>query len=157
MISIKGIQRVDGVQDVVELLTCGRFYRKDNGYWLSYKESEATGFEGHRTTLHVEDRRVTMRRIGSTSSHLVVEPGSRHQCSYETQIGAFTVGISGGEIRSTLSDDGGEVDFSYEMDINAALASENRVIIRVQAQNTPAGRIEKTEAKPPLGECGTIC
>jgi uncharacterized beta-barrel protein YwiB (DUF1934 family) len=138
MISIKGIQRVDGQQDVVELLTRGHFYRRGNGYWLSYNESEATGFEGHRTTLHVEDRRVTMRRTGSTTSHLVIEPGSRHQCCYETGLGAFTVGISGGAIRSTLSDEGGEVDFSYDMDVNAALASENRVIIRVQAQGAPA-------------------
>lgn len=64
MISIKGIQRVDGEQEVVELLTCGRFYRRNNSYWLSYQESEATGFEGHRTTLHVEPNRVTMQRSG---------------------------------------------------------------------------------------------
>lgn len=132
MISIKGIQRVDGEQEVVELLTCGRFYRRNNSYWLSYQESEATGFEGHRTTLHVEPNRVTMQRSGPASTQLIVEGGCRHQCFYDTGYGALTVGINGRQIRSTLTDDGGELDFSYAMDINTALASEYQVIIKVE-------------------------
>ena len=132
MISIKGIQRVDGEQEVVELLTRGRFYRRNNSYWLSYQESEATGFEGHRTTLHVEPNRVTMQRSGPASTQLIVEGGCRHQCFYDTGYGALTVGINGRQIRSTLTDDGGELDFSYAMDINTALASEHQVIIKVE-------------------------
>lgn len=134
MISIKGIYSNDGEKDMVELLTCGRFYRKNNSYWLCYEESETTGFEGQRTTLHVEKDRVTMRRSGSFDSQLIIERGSRHQCLYDTGYGAITVGINGREINSTLTDDGGEVDFSYAMDINSALTSENRVIIRVEPQ-----------------------
>lgn len=134
MITIKGIYNVNGERDVVELLTCGDFYKKNDGYWLSYDETETTGFEGHRTTLHVEQGRVTMQRTGLTNSQLVVEKGCRHQCSYDTGYGAIMVGINGRDIRSTLSEDGGEVDFSYAMDINTALASENRVIIKVAPQ-----------------------
>lgn len=134
MITIKGIYNVNGEKDVIELLTCGDFYKKSDGYWLSYEETETTGFEGHHTTLHVEQGRVTMQRTGLTNSQLVVEKGCRHQCSYDTGYGSIMVGINGRDIRSTLSDDGGEVDFSYAMDINTALASENRVIIKVLPQ-----------------------
>lgn len=133
MIQIKGIQRVDGELDSVELLTCGRFYRKNDSYYLSYEESETTGFEGCRTTLRVDaEERVTMRRAGRTNSQLVVEKGCRHQCHYDTGFGPLVVGVSGERIKSTLSDKGGELEFSYSMDINAALASENRVIISVK-------------------------
>lgn len=134
MITIKGIYNVNGERDVVELLTCGDFYKKNDDYWLSYDETETTGFEGHRTTLHVEPSRVTMQRSGKTESQLIVERGCRHQCSYDTGYGAVMVGINGRDIRSTLSEAGGEVDFSYAMDINTALASENRVIIKVAPQ-----------------------
>lgn len=139
MISIKGIQRIDGEQEVVELFTCGRFYRRNNSYWLSYQESETTGFEGHRTTLHIEPNRVTMQRSGPTSSQLIVEGGCRHQCFYDTGYGALTVGINGREIRSTLTDEGGELDFSYAMDINTALASEHRVMIKVKVGGQAPG------------------
>ena len=134
MITIKGIYNVNGEKDVVELLTQGNFYKKNDSYWLSYEESETTGFDGHHTTLHVERNRVTMSRTGLTNSQLIIEKGSRHQCSYDTGYGPIMVGINGRDIRSTLSDDGGEVDFSYAMDINTALTSENRVIIKVSPQ-----------------------
>lgn len=142
MISIKGIQRVEGEKETVELLTCGRFYRRNNSYWLSYRESETTGFEGHKTTLRVEENRVTMRRSGPMSTQLIVERGCRHQCLYETGYGAMTVGINGRAIRSTLTDDGGELDFSYSMDINTALASEHRVIIKVDVAANGADTAE---------------
>ena len=134
MITIKGIYNVNGERDVVELMTCGDFYKTNDGYWLSYDETETTGFDGHRTTLRVEPGRVTMQRTGPTDSQLIVEKGCRHQCSYDTGYGAVMVGINGRDIRSTLSEAGGEVDFSYAMDINTALASENRVIIKVAPQ-----------------------
>ena len=132
MISIKGISNANQNEDVVELLTSGLFYRGDNSFLLSYNESETTGFAGHKTTLKIEDKRVIMNRTGKTNSQLVVEKGCRHQCNYDTGYGSITVGVSGIEISSTLSDEGGEVDFSYEMDINTALACENRVIIKVE-------------------------
>ncbi|MBP0981316.1 MAG: DUF1934 domain-containing protein [Oscillospiraceae bacterium] len=85
--------------------------------------------------MELEKDRVTMRRSGSFDTQLIIEKGSRHQCLYDTGFGAITVGINGRDVRSTLNDDGGEVDFSYAMDINTALTSENRVIIKVDPQN----------------------
>lgn len=135
MITIKGIYDVDGSHDTIELLTRGRFYRRNNSYWVSYDETETTGFEGHKTTLHIEPDKVTMRRSGASESQLVVQKGARHQCLYDTGFGAITVGVSGRNVVSTLDDAGGTVDFSYSMDINTALTSENRVIIKVVPQN----------------------
>ena len=135
MITIKGNYDIDGSNDTIELLTSGRYYRRNNSYWVSYDETETTGYEGHKTTLHIEPDKVTMRRSGVSESQLIVQKGVRHQCMYNTGFGAMTVGVSGKNVKSTLSDDGGTVDFSYSMDINTALTSENRVIIKVAPQN----------------------
>ena len=135
MISIKGISNANQNEDVVELLTSGWFSRSSDSFWLSYNETETTGFAGHKTTLQVDDKRVIMNRTGATTSQLVVEKGCRHQCNYDTGYGLITVGVSGIDISSTLSDEGGELDFSYSMDINTALACENRVIIKVETSD----------------------
>ena len=131
MISIKGIQRVDGEQEVVELLTCGRFYRRNNSYWLSYQESEATGFEGARTTLTCEQGRVTMTRTGSVHTQLIIEEGKRHQCSYDLGFGSMIIGVSCSHIQSTLDDNGGSLSFGYSLDLNTALTSEHQVTVSV--------------------------
>ncbi len=140
LISIKGIQTQDGEEDVVELLTTGSFYRRGENYYIAYDESEATGFEGARTTVKLEeqDARVTMKRSGSISSQLIIESGIRHQCNYDTGYGNIIIGVLGDHIRTTLTDEGGKLEFGYSLDVNASLASEHTVAIEVRSENNRA-------------------
>ena len=137
MLTIRGTQRIDGQEETVELLTCGQLARRNGSYWISYDESETTGFAGHRTTLHIETNRVTMRRTGLTSSNLVIEKGARHQCAYDTGFGMLNIGICGSFVRSSLDDNGGDVDFGYSMDVDTALQAEQRVTIHVANAAAP--------------------
>ncbi len=133
-ITIKGIQYADGDQDLVELTTIGSLCRRNGAYYISYDESEATGFEGAKTTLKVEgDQRVTMRRTGENMrSQLIIEKGQRHQCFYDTGYGSLTLGISGDDIVSCLDDNGGHLQVRYTLDINASMASENELSVDVE-------------------------
>lgn len=134
-ITVQGFQTVEGEQDQVELMTTGRFYRKDGLYYLTYEETEATGFAGCRTTLKVgPGRKVTMTRFGANRSQLIVEDGVRHQCSYDTGYGSITIGVMGSHFASQLTDQGGSLEFGYSLDIDTCVASENRVCIQVQEQ-----------------------
>lgn len=56
LITIKGTQKIGNEKDVIEMVTTGRFYRKNQMYYISYEETEATGYEGCRTTLKVGQR-----------------------------------------------------------------------------------------------------
>ena len=133
LFKIKGVYRQNGEEDEVELLTTGSYYKRNGHYYIAYDESEATGFEGTRTILKVEnDDRVTMIRSGATKSQLIVDRGMRHQCHYDTGFGAMTIGVWGDRIVSSLDDHGGDLEFSYSLDINAFLASENMVYVSVQ-------------------------
>ena len=134
MITIKGTQFADNEQDSVELTTVGRLYRRGKAYYICYNESEATGFDGAKTTLKVEgDRRVTMRRTGENMrSQLIIEKGERHQCFYDTGYGAMMLGISGDDIISCLNDSGGHLRVRYTLDVNASMASENELQVDVE-------------------------
>lgn len=134
LISIKGTVSSEGaVPDVIELVTAGRYYRRDGSYYISYHESEATGFAGVTTTLKVDgDNAVTLMRNGAARSRLILEKGRRHLCHYETEYGEMMVGVSGCHIHSRLGDEGGELTFDYSLDINSSLVSENEVYILVK-------------------------
>lgn len=136
LIKIKGIQRAGGDDDVVELLTTGFFSRQKGGYLISYEESEATGFEGAKTTLLYEEEaeRVTLTRSGSVNTQLIVEKGKRHQCSYDLGYGSMIIGVNCSVIHSTLSEEGGQIAFGYSLDLNTALTSENQVMVSVIPQ-----------------------
>ena len=132
VLTIVGTQEADGEQEQVELTTTGRYYKRGGLYYISYDESESTGFEDSKTTLKVEAEKVTMLRMGKSRAQMVVEKGRRHQCFYDMGFGAMTIGISGNRFESSLSDKGGRLEFGYTMDINTAVASENTVVINVK-------------------------
>lgn len=135
LISIKGVYSNEDDQDVVELFTTGKFYKRNGDYYISYEETEATGFEGSRTTLRIEqENRVTLRRTGSSNSQLIVERGVRHQCHYDMGFGEMMIGVHGSRIKSSLNDSGGNVELKYSLDINSLLASENEMYIFVREQ-----------------------
>ena len=136
VIKIKGVYRQDGDEDQVELFTTGSYYKRNGHYYIAYDESEATGFEGARTVLKVEDsEKVTLTRSGGHArSQLIVERGVRHQCPYDTGYGPMMIGVSGDRIVSDLTDSGGNLEFAYSLDVNTLLASENAVFINVREQ-----------------------
>ena len=124
LITVKGTQRVSGETDVTEMMTTGRFYRKNKLYYISYEETEATGYSGCRTTLKVgPSDKVTITRFGWARSQLVVEAGVRHQCQYDTGFGEMTIGVMGTRFENDLGDQGGKLSFGYTLDIEASVAS----------------------------------
>ena len=64
-----------GDTDTVELMTRGSLVHKDGAYYIVYKETETTGYEGCTTTVKVADdaRKVSMLRYGKQSSQLIIE------------------------------------------------------------------------------------
>ena len=136
LINIRGIYHFENEDsNVIELFTTGQYYKKGGEYYISYEESEATGFDGSRTTLRVCDEdRVEMQRSGTANSHLIIQNGVRHQCQYDMGFGDMMIGVNGRSIRSTLTDKGGSVEFKYSLDVNSLLASENEMCVMVKEQ-----------------------
>ena len=64
MISITGLQKVDGVeQEPVELITPGVLSQVGGGYHLTYRETALTGLEGTITSFQVYPEQVIMVRM----------------------------------------------------------------------------------------------
>jgi len=133
LINIKSIHNSEGDHDVIELFTTGLYYKRGECFYISYEESESTGFEGSTTTLKVEpEKMVTLSRTGAVSSQLIVERGVRHQCHYDVGYGDLLVGVHGSRIKSSLTDKGGNLEVKYSLDINSMYASENEMYIHIK-------------------------
>lgn len=118
IISIRGLQTSEGeTGDPITLVTPGRYYRKNDCYYISYEETELTGLEGTRTTLRVKPDYVKLVRTGLYPSELVFELGKRHLSLYHTDYGDLSIVVSTQSIRSSLTDDGGELDVKYAVEV----------------------------------------
>ena len=72
-------------RDHIELMTRGSFVLKGGSYYVTYRETETTGYEGCTTTLKIaaDGSRVAMLRFGKgggAGTQLLIEKGRRNLC-----------------------------------------------------------------------------
>jgi uncharacterized beta-barrel protein YwiB (DUF1934 family) len=147
IISVKGIQTsVNKDTNTLELVTEGRYYKKGNTYYVTYKESEVTGMEGTTTTLKISNGIVTLMRFGAVNAQFIFEEGQKHISYYDTQYGTFTVGVTTRAVKVDVDDEGGEirVDYQLEIDNNKQGGNDFHMFIREagQVNDECSGRIE---------------
>ena len=121
-----------GETDSMSLTTVGSYYVKNGKRYICYRESEATGFEGHTTTIKASDSGVSIKRFGKTGSLMIIEKGAVNVCNYKTPMGEVLLDISGVEIENHLDEKGGTLNFKYELSLNGELLSENEIIVTVK-------------------------
>ena len=144
VISIKGIQKYEGaLPDVVELVTEGRLARGGDSYTLSYQESELTGLEGTLTTIQVDGEQVTLMRVGEFNSQLVFQEGRRHFSMYNTPYGAMTIGVNTRHLLAQLTDQGGDIEVDYSVEVDHALAGRNVFRISVRESEEGLGSLKQ--------------
>lgn len=133
LITIHGTIEQETGSDSVKLMTRGSFVQRGGKYFISYRESETTGFIGCTTMVKVEGQaRVSMTRVGPMPSQIIIEKGRRHVCHYDTSHGALSLGVSADEIESRLTSKGGKLRFSYSLDVDTESLSRNIVDITVK-------------------------
>ncbi len=126
IISVKGTQSAeDQNMNTMELVTEGKYYKKDDAYYVTYDESEVTGMNGTTTTLKVVDEVVTLIRVGSVNSHFVFQRGQKHVSYYDTKYGAFTIGVLASAVDVKMNDSGGEIRIGYQLEIDNNSTGEN--------------------------------
>ena len=144
VISIKGMQQYEGaLPDAVELVTAGRLARDGTGYTLSYQESELTGLDGTLTTIQVDGEQVTLMRVGEFNSQLVFQEGRRHFSMYNTPYGAMTIGVNTRHLLAQLTDQGGDIEVDYSVEVDHALAGRNVFRISVRESEEGLGSLKQ--------------
>jgi uncharacterized beta-barrel protein YwiB (DUF1934 family) len=125
IISVKGTQTSEQDDNNLELVTEGKYYKKGNTYFITYKESEVTGMEGTTTTLKVVDGVVTLMRFGSINSQMIFEKGQKHISYYDTAYGAFMIGVYASHVDIRVDDNGGEIKVDYALEIDNNKTGDN--------------------------------
>jgi len=134
IISIEGQEMFaeGGEENVTELVTAGKYYKKGDKHYLSYKETEVTGFDATTTMLKIEDNRVALTRYGQVNTHMVFAPGEKHTGYYETPYGSFTVGIVSDDVKVQFGKNSGQIDIHYLLEIDNNTMAEHTLSLNVR-------------------------
>lgn len=132
-LTVRGEQYFDGVPPgESELTTEGSLETTEKGLRLSYEETELTGLAGTTTTFDIAPDRVILTRTGQVNSQMHFSVDRLHTSLYETPFGALTVDVRTESLRSTLTENGGELEICYEIAIEHRVMGKNAFHIKVR-------------------------
>ncbi len=123
MLSIRGRQAYrEQEPDVIELMTEGVMEQREDGWDLSYEESELTGLAGVTTTFRVETGKITLTRTGALNSQMIFQEGTVHESLYQMEFGALMISVMASKIRADITEAGGVIDLVYAIEIEQTAA-----------------------------------
>ena len=118
MLTICGCQyHSDAEPEIIELTTEGTLTQSENGWQISYEESDLTGMEGVQTTFCIEPGLVRLRRTGKLRSEMVFREGVPHESLYQLDFGALLITVCARQISASIGPKGGSVDLTYDIEI----------------------------------------
>ena len=136
VITITGMQGVTQPDaDTVELVTDGIYCRTEEGYQISYLESEITGLMGTATTVDINPNEIVVERKGVLNSKIVFRTGEKSSFLYDTQFGAATLGVDTRKINAVFDDNGGELSIDYVVNMEHAVVSRNKLNMSVKLRS----------------------
>jgi uncharacterized beta-barrel protein YwiB (DUF1934 family) len=118
MLSLRGQQDYgDQAPEVISLITEGTLECTDDGWIISYQESDLTGLDGVTTTFEVKKDTVTLIRTGKLESRMVFQLGVPHESLYQMEFGALMISVCATAIRWDVTEFGGVIDLTYDIAI----------------------------------------
>ena len=135
VLSIRGQQHyADQEPEVIELVTEGTLEKTEQGWSISYEESDLTGLEGVRTTFLVAGKEMHLTREGKLSSHMVFREGVPHDSLYEMGFGALMLTVCATKVDAKLDENGGTIDLVYSITVEQSEAGESEYHLDIKAK-----------------------
>ncbi len=125
----------NGDVETFELTTDGRLSVRGGKTMLMYEESDTIGASGVKSIISADDDHVVIQRSGGMTGRLTIMKNKRQSCIYDTAEGAVSLGIFGEELVNSLSDEGGQLEMAYTLDVNNEFLSHNRIKITVDPRS----------------------
>lgn len=130
ILSIVAEQSVpDGDTNRLEMMTEGRFYRKDGVSCLEYEESDSAGPGRSTTLMMVMGRMVSLIRRGHTTAHMVFSEGRKSYNVCQTPAGSMEMGIWPTGMMLDIGEKNGEITLQYELDIGGQFTGSNMISV----------------------------
>ena len=123
VLSIQGKQSyLDQDPEVIELVTEGILENQGEQWDLSYEESDLTGLAGVTTTFQLQPGKVILNRTGKLTSQMIFVEGQQHDSLYQMEFGALMLSVRATRVEYQLTEEGGIVDLSYQIEIEQTSA-----------------------------------
>lgn len=125
--------RVSVEDDLIEVVTPGKFYITKNGYKVEYDETKLSGMEGTKTTMIIKEKYFKLNRVGTTETNMEFEKNTQSVSLYKTPFGAMSVIVDTKDIEINMDDNGGTIHIVYTLNVEGQQLIETDLNVFIKA------------------------
>ncbi|WP_297630183.1 DUF1934 domain-containing protein [uncultured Clostridium sp.] len=120
--------------ELIEVLTHGKYKLEDNIYKATYNETEISGMKGTETSLIIEEDVITLERVGSTSTKMVFKKNEVTVALYNTPYGMLELEIFTKGLEKEIDENGGKVLIEYEMRVIGQEPFKTKINLEIETK-----------------------
>lgn len=135
IISVINKQNLYYEENKIEFIVAGRYFLKDGKYYIIYKNYKDSDFDNAEgiCSIKVENPDlITIIKMGTIQSKLILEKQKRHYSRYKTEYGVLNMGFYTENIECEMEEHSAKIKLKYSIDINSNLISDNEIYINVK-------------------------
>ncbi len=140
MLHIEAYQLVEGQKEhLVSLDTVGFAYEEQDFLYLEYEETELIGVKGTTTQIclpFLDNKKVIIKRIGSSSMNQVYVKGEKYQTSYLTPYGEMSVELLPSMVNVLKTDTYIKITLSYDLVVSSQYVGQHQLNIEAKLNVT---------------------
>ncbi len=122
-------------KDTIEFMTTADFVKKNNKYYVTFSDMDSFETDNTKTTLKIEDDKVTLLRFGANNAQFIFKQGKEYKSHYETPYGAFSMAVFSEEVSIDINDEGGDLSVLYDVYLNGLKTQRNDLKINLKLPN----------------------
>lgn len=124
--------------DSVHLVTTGTLTVMPAGYRIEYRENQPDSDDYQDICLDLDEKRVTMTRVGGYATSMVFEKDRRFEGVYETPFGNLDMAVYATRVFCRLNEERGEVQLQYQLDLQGHFAAVHDLRIKYAKKRSRA-------------------
>lgn len=127
-------KQADDEENSIEVVTPGKFFKKEECYYAIYKETEISGMEGTTTTFKIYPEKFSLIRMGTTTTTMNFEKNNKTMSLYSTPYGILEIEIDTKKIEIKIDENGGNITLSYNLSVSGQTPQETILKIKIDIQ-----------------------
>ncbi|AGX41516.1 DUF1934 domain-containing protein [Clostridium saccharobutylicum] len=120
-------------EDLIEVVTPGKFYKTEEGFKVEYDETKISGMEDTHTIMIIREKSFDLIRIGSTETTMEFKKNHESISLYKTPYGVMEICINTKKLEINMTDDGGTISTFYNLHIEGQQPLKTKLIVDIKA------------------------
>lgn len=119
-------------EEKIEVVSPGKFLKKEDCYTVIYEETEISGMAGTTTTVNIYENKVVLVREGSTSTKMEFDKENPAISLYNTPYGMLELTICTNLLNIDINENGGLVKIEYDMAISGQMPVNTSLTMKIK-------------------------